>query len=294
VSDSTRTNNITILEYDIEAIDSDIELDTLAVNIQTGTATYNNVIQEVRLVIDGKIFRSKSISTTGAYSPTSVLAQFDIDNKIMIDADDSITVAVVVDLKSTSLYSNGETISAKVTSAERDITEAEGSDDVTEFSGTAVGNIHTLISEGVSVNTDNVKFTTSTLGQNSTIGSFTIEFKVTGVDGDFYIKNNASTTADTTNGGIQFSVDGNPTLDTVSGVLSSTAREVGSGVYVVREGRTETFTLSVTLDPTTIGQYRVGLDHIMFTANTDGITGAQEYTLNPTNKFRTPYQFINN
>ncbi len=294
VDTDRRTNNVTILEYDIEAIDSDIELDSLAINIETGTAAYNDVVNAVRLVIDGKTFRSQSITTTGAYSTTSVLAVFNIDNKITIDADDVETVKVVVDFKAPTNYGNGENIRARVTSTERNLTKAEGSDDVSDFSGTAIGNIHDLVAEGISVNRDTVKFTTDTIGTNATIGTFNIEFKVTAIEGDYYIKRFASTTTDASNGGVQFEIVGGNDIDSVTASLSSSAREDGNGTYVVRDGRTETFTLLVTVDPTVAGQYAVGLEHIIFSTNPNGVTNAQEYKVNPSYLFQTPYKFISN
>lgn len=294
VDDTARTNNVKILEYTIEAIDGDIELDTLAVKIETGTAAFSDVVDRVRLVIDGETFRSQSITTTGDYSTTSVLATFDIDGRVTIDDEDTVDVAVIVDFKPQIAYQNGETITASVTSAERALTDAEGDDDVTQFSGTAVGETHRLMAAGLSVDVDDVEFTTTVQGQNSTTGVYTIAFDVTAIEGDYYVKRTASTSVDTTTGGVGFSINGGSDFTTVSATLSSTAKESLSGVYVVREGETETFTLMVVLDPTIAGMYNVGLTNIVYSTNTTGITGSESYALTPSQKFRTPFQFINN
>lgn len=295
VDDSTRTNNVTILEYTIEAIDADIELDTLYINLETGTAPVSDVVGDVKLVIGGKTFKDDGITTTGSYSATNTLVAFDIDGDITIDDGDKEKVKVVVDLKPRTAYQNGETIIARVTSAERDMTEAEGSDDITDLSGTVIGKEHSLLSEGIVSSVDSVSFETDTQGENDTTGIFTAEFEVTAVEGDYYITENAGTTTSTSTGGIRFTVEGaNNTPTSVSGILSSSADEDTSGVFTVREGQTETFTLTVVVDASTAGQYRITMNDIIFSDDTDGITDGTTYSFTPSNNFRSPYLFINN
>ena len=295
VDESKRTNNVTILEYTLEAIDADIELDTLYVNVETGSAALSDVVHDIKLQIGGKTYRKDTILTTGLYSATSTRVAFDIDGGITIDMDDKETVKVIVDLKPRTAYTNGETIIARVTSVERDTTKAEGNDDIKVFSGTVIGKQHSLLSEGIAVPVDDVRFKTTTLGQNDTTGVFTIEFEVTAVEGDYFITENASTTMSTSTGGVAFAVDtaaGEPT--SISGSLTSTAREDSSGVFTIREGQTETFTLSVMVDASVAGSHRVALQGIYFSAETDGVTNGEQYETLPVNKFRTGYSFINN
>ena len=295
VGDKNRTNNVTVLGYSIEALGGDIELERLYVNIQTGTATFDDVVSDVRLKVGSKTFKKDDIVTTGNYSNNSVLVSFDIDKKVTIDEDDIEDITVLVDLKPTTKYTNGETIMAQITSDERDMTKAEGADDVESFSGSIVGKMQTLISEGVSVPSDSVKMSTKTLTNNSTIGEFKIEFEVEAVEGDFYIASQASTSSLATLGGVQYSVDttsGTPT--SLSAILDSTAKEQTDGVYVIREGRSETFTLIVTIDASAAGSHRVALEGLLFSSDTNGVTDGTTYNVMPKNKFRTGYQFINN
>ncbi len=295
VGDKNRTNNVTVLGYSIEALGGDIELERLYVNIQTGTATFDDVVSDVRLKVGSKTFKKDDIVTTGNYNNNSVLVSFDIDKKVTIDEDDIEDITVLVDLKPTTKYTNGETIMAQITSDERDMTKAEGADDVESFSGSIVGKMQTLISEGVSVPSDSVKMSTKTLTNNSTIGEFKIEFEVEAVEGDFYIASQASTSSLATLGGVQYSVDttsGTPT--SLSAILDSTAKEQTDGVYVIREGRSETFTLIVTIDASAAGSHRVALEGLLFSSDTNGVTDGTTYNVMPKNKFRTGYQFINN
>lgn len=295
VDDKNRTNNVTLLGYTIEALGNDIELDTLYVNVQTGSAAYNDVVSDIRLKIGSKTFKKDKVVSTGDYNSNSVFVSFDIDKKVTIDEDDTEDVTVLVDLKATTNYTNGEIIMAQITSAERDMTKAKGSDDVESFSGSIVGKEQTLIAEGIFVSADDVKVSTKTLTNNSTIGEFKIEFEVEAVEGDFYITDKASTSSLATIGGIQYSVDttaGTPT--SVNASLSATARESSNGVFIVREGRSETFTLTVTVDAASAGNHRVALESLRFSSNSDGVTDGITYSVSPQNIFRTGYQFINN
>jgi peptidoglycan hydrolase-like protein with peptidoglycan-binding domain len=295
VDDKKKTTNVTILEYTIEALDNDIDLDRLYVNVQTGTAAYADVVSDIRLKVGSKTFKKDAIVSTGSYSANSVLVSFDIDNKVTIDEDDKEDVEVIVDFKTKTAYSNGESIWAQVTSAERDITKAEGADDVKKFSGSVVGKEQILISEGMFSPVSTARFSVDTQGSNDTVGVFTAEFELTAVEGDFYITDYASSTVDNTTGGVQFTVNttaGAPT--SVSASLASSADEDTAGVFTVREGETETFTLTVVVDASAAGNHRVSVDKLYFSDNSDGVTGSALYTMKPSAKFKSAYRYINN
>jgi len=295
VDDTSRTNDVTIMEYTIEAEDNDIELNTLYVNIVTTGADYDDVVSDIELVIDGQTFRDEAVlTTTGSYNNRDVRVEFDIDGDITIDEDEEVEVSVVVDFKAQqSNYDNGDQIKAQVTSVERDLTDAEGADDVTDFSGTATGETHTLVAEGIVLPVDGVETSTDTQGDNDQTGIFTIEFEVTAVEGDFYITDDVFTTGDTATTGVYYTVDG-PGTATTSGVLSSTGDEDTTDVFTVREGETETFTLTVTVDASATGQHRVTLTEVNYTDETDGVSGVgASYTPTPAQDFRTAYKNIN-
>lgn len=292
------TDGVTILEYTIEAEEADIELNTLFVNIITSTSG-SLVIDDVTMDIDGDTFDAENSASTTLEN----VFEFDIDGDVVIDADSEVTVKIMVDFRaqesSTNVdrYMNGTTIMAEVTSDEVDDTDAEGADDITngdnntqdQLSGTAVGEEHTLVAEGILVPVDGVETMTDTSGENDTLGEFTIDFEVTAVEGDFYIRDLATlgTTATT---GVEFTVDGGAATST--GTLSSTADEDTNGVFTVREGETETFTLRVTVDAVASGDFRVTLTGINYTENDNGITGAELYTPTPAQDFRTSYETV--
>jgi peptidoglycan hydrolase-like protein with peptidoglycan-binding domain len=233
VDTDSKTTGVTIMEYNIEAEEGDIELNTLFVKVTTAT-TSSLVIDDIALEIDGQTFDAEnSASTTG----TVTTFEFDIDGDVTVEEGDEITVAVVVDLKSqesatnVDRYANGTTIEADVTGTEVDLTDAEGSDDLGTgaLTGSANGESHTLVAEGIVVPVDSVEATTDTSGDNDTLGEFTIEFDVTAVEGDFYITDDATKgTSTQVSAGVAFTYQGDnasSTGDTVSGTLTSTADE---------------------------------------------------------------------
>jgi hypothetical protein len=300
VDTDSKTTGVTIMEYNIEAEEGDIELNTLFVKVTTAT-TSSLVIDDIALEIDGQTFDAEnSASTTG----TVTTFEFDIDGDVTVEEGDEITVAVVVDLKSqesatnVDRYANGTTIEADVTGTEVDLTDAEGSDDLGTgaLTGSANGESHTLVAEGIVVPVDSVEATTDTSGDNDTLGEFTIEFDVTAVEGDFYITDDATKgTSTQVSAGVAFTYQGDnasSTGDTVSGTLTSTADEETDGVFTVREGETETFTLRVTVDAAVGGDYRVTLEEVNFSADEDGTSSIQSYILTPAQDFRTGYETI--
>ena len=293
VDEDDTTDGVTVLEYEIEAEEGDIEINDLWVRLTTGTEDVMDVVDDVMLVIDGEEFDAEATSTSG---DTEQDYMFDIDGDVVVEDGETVTIEVVVDFKSTddgANYANaGETIKASVTSALADLTDAEGADDLEggDITGSAVGDTHNLVSEGIVVPVDGVSTETDSTGDNNQTGEFTIEFEVSAVEGDFYIVENAGAAVTT---GIQFLVETAAGTSTASGVIASTADEDTAGVFTVRDGETETFTLTVTVDTNTTTQARVTLTEVNWSAETDGDGVEDAYVPTPASDFRTGYQNIN-
>lgn len=306
VDDTSKTNGVTILEYTIEAQEGDIDLNNLVVRVDTSAST-TAVVDDIMVVIDGAEFDAEALVATnkGTISATesryvdnnvtndSVWYAFDIDGDVTIDMDEEVTVEVIADLKAQSgNYSNGSTILAQVTSVERGATDAEGADNVATFSGTAVGETHTMVAEGIVVPVDGFTATVDTLGQDDTIGEYTLKFEVTAIEGDFYITDNAATSTGVVDG-VRYTIDP-AAAGSATAVLESTGDEDTSGVFTVQEGETETFTLTVTYDPAAAGSFRVQLEEVWYSSNVNGTTGALQYTPAPATDFRSASKAINN
>jgi hypothetical protein len=296
VDENSTTDGVTVLEYTIEAEEGDIEINELWVNLTTGSANVGSVVDDVEIEIDGQTIKDEATTT----SATSVNFRFDVDGDVVIDADSEVTVKVIVDFKSQQgNYNNGETIKASVTSNLADLTDAEGADDILAgaISGSATGDEHILVAEGIVAPVagfDGTGF--STQGQNDTTGIFTLEFEVSAVESDFYIRKFATNGTATTTG-VEYTLRTpagfNAGSSTVSASLTSTADEETTGVFTVRDGETETFTLTVTVDGNVTGLYSVLLNTINYATGTDGVTGVLPYTPTPAQDFDTDDENIN-
>ncbi len=291
VVDEDSNTDSTILEYTITASNGDVSLDELVVNIQTETAI-ENVISSVRITVGGNQYSSSASGITS----TSADFTFDIDGEVIVPEGESLTVVVSVRIKEQlGNYANGETIQAQVSSTQVEATVANGIDgllDEARLNGSAVGDIHTLAAAGLLVPVDGFAQNTDTRGDNDQIGEFTLEFEITALEDDYYITDNSFEATTTETNGIGFTLQ-SPGSANITSTVSSTADEDTNGVFTIREGETETFTLTVTVDPDVTGQHRVALTEIWFSNESNGTIGAKKHIPFPTQDFRTNFNNIN-
>ncbi len=286
IEDDKRSDWLTVLAFDLEAEEGDIELDRLPIDFTTGTADVDDVIDSVRVKVDGKTFTRFDWNGTGAFASTT----FDIDGDATIDEDDRSTVEVEVRFKAGNgvNYALGETIRASVKGAE---IQAEGADDLVG-EGNVTGETHTLQVSGISVErSDRTAEARSTDGADNDLGIFTIEVKVTAFDQDVFIPtigNQAFTYR------IENASDGT-TLGSgtaTSSTISSNASTQG-GYYRINEGQTKNFTFRVVLDPEAADEnqsYRLQLLSVMF-ADTASAPD-QSWTALPENVYETQPAYI--
>lgn len=287
---TTKSDWYTVFAFDLDTDDStnDIELNNVGVQLTVAETSddVDNVVQDAELVIDGEVYDDFDWSVT---TGTSMTLDFDIDGDHTIDAGDRVTAELKVRFYGVgSGVDEGTTL---VASASTSVFDVEGADDVTTTGG-ATGETHTLRSAGVMVDAASVESEESTQGDNDTTGIFELTFDVTALEGDFYINDIASSSATAVLAGVDFDVEGPGAVTSATGVISSTAEDT-SGAFLVREGETETFTLTVTIDAGTTGQHRVILNEVWFSTNSGGITSAETVTLTPAADYRTDYENIN-
>ena len=142
-----------------------------------------------------------------------------------------------------------------------------------------------------------VTVSATTLGTNDTIGEFTITFPLSAVKNDYYITDDTSADAAAANTGVAFEVSGPGGFiigsSSVSGTLTSTAKEESAGVFTIREDDSEAFTLIVTIDPNVAGQYRVSLLEVNYDDDPSGAASTVRYRPSPSETYRTGYLYIN-
>lgn len=262
-----RSDWFTVFAFDLDTDDSqnDIEVDSLPITVNLSTSTYDTLVNDVRVEVDGEQYDDYTI-TNGASSTATVTFNFDND-ELVIDAGDRAAVEFQVRFNALASVLQGTTIESDV---DGDNIEAEGADDLEagQLGGSATSETHTLRTEGLNISFDSetASVRTTDTGTNES-GNYTIRFEVTAFESDIYIPRTAASGTTLGTAGVNFLVE-NGTGSTVgsgsvNSALTSNASVSGSN-YRISEGQTRTFTLSVSYDPTVTDFYRVQLYSVNF------------------------------
>ncbi len=289
VDDNDTTDDVTVLVFDMKADEHDLEVKEIPVYWTIGTANFDDVIVDVELHVGDEVY--DDYTTTGG-GTTNATTTFDLDGNIDIDANSDVKVSVVVKLNSQSgNYSEGETIKAELRTSEVDAIDAEGGDDLTasELKGTAIGDTHQLLTEGIFAEIVSVSETSKSDGSNDdAVGEFTVKFDVTAFEDTFYI---SATTTSVFDYDIEDG-DGTTVSTSSSAAVSSTATREGDA-YRIDEGDTETFTLTVTFDPDVAGYYRVQLNSVDYGDAAANTTNKAAHSVAPDEDFETGNLYLN-
>ena len=291
-----KSDFLTIFAFDLDTDDStnDVEVNEIVVTVastEDGTVATSTelLINDAMLVIDGEEFDDVTITNNGG------TFTFDIDGDLMIDAGDRVTVEFQAEFKSLANPLEGATVQASITGSTG--VDSEGADTITA-SGAATGDEHTVRTSGAILDltdTSESKDTNSDTTTTDDEGVFTLEFEVTAFEADLYVAKSAASTTGT-GSGVAFRItDGSGTLVGTSSVptasLSSTAAsETGTDSvsrFKVAEGDTETFTLTVTLDPEVSGFYGVQIYGLNFKIDNTGAAIVNQQLALPSEDFET-------
>lgn len=288
VSTSSNTNGVHVYSFDIEEtndVDANIEEMTLTFTT-TGTTTENTVIRRASLWQGNtKVSQDETVADGGVV----VFDNLDID----VDADDSVTLDVKVDLydnNSGARYIEGTTLAVAFTDIDV-VTDAYGNDegDIT-VTGTPSSNTHSLRSEGIQVEfvsaTQEKTFAAGAAGENDR-GTFEITFDVTAFGADMRIdRSSEEGGADAAGQGVEFVIT-NSGSNSVTSLLTSTTSDTedNANVFEVDKGTTRRFTLQVVATASANHFAEVSIESINWgTATND--TNANYYTFN-LNDFKT-------
>lgn len=287
VKDDKRSDWYSLFVFDLEADETDIDLDTLAIDFTTGTANVQNVIDDLELVIDGKKFDDFDWTGTGTYASST----FDIDGDYTVDEGDRVKVEVRARFKSANgvNYTPGETVRASVSGAN---IEGEGADDLVA-SGNATGETHTLEVSGLSgARGDRSAVTTVADGADNDYATFRVDVKVTAFDQDVFIPMNA---VDAFTYQILDASTGAVLMDATATTSSVTSTADSQGDYYrVNEGDTEDFSFMATLNPLSSDEsrsYRMRLVSIKY--NDTEAAPDQTWNALPANMYQTNATYIN-
>ncbi len=259
---------------DVDSLLTDLTIDVTDMNMGVDAS---DVIRRATLEIGRDKFQGDVNAST---------IEFD-DMDAEIDGDDEVTATLVIRLARAATTTP---IAFALANANVEAEGVRSGNDAT-VSGSASSETHTIAFTGIVVEPVSTSQTVVTPGSDasSTYGTYSIRFEVTGLEEDAYI---ASTSATTGTVGVQYVIGGNAFAGTESTSLTSTA-DMEDGFYLVREGRTETFTLTVTLDPSTAGTYDVRLNSVRFNEEAD-FTGSTVFTVANNADYRTDPLYIAN
>lgn len=286
LEDSSRTNDVEVLVFEVEAEDSDIEVSDVRVGLTLSANTLATVVNRARLLADGQVVATEGASGLGITG--DILFE---DIEFMIDEDDTVEFSVEVD------FSRGDTFagSLPLTFTVDDIrVDGETNDFGIVNSGiVTVDEDHTLIVDGIVTKVSGTP-TASTQTADpiaSSTGQYRVRVDVTAVGETVFIPETA-TRGTWSNQGIQYSIvnDAGTVVPTDGIATQSFTRVTGgslSGGFVrINDGQTATFELYVTYDPATAGQFRVQANAIG--TNTVAAAAVTANNLTPTENFRTP------
>ncbi|HEY0948471.1 MAG TPA: peptidoglycan-binding protein [Candidatus Paceibacterota bacterium] len=289
VDDEDESDEYSVFVFDIE---NDSDVDSLVTEVQIDVTDGNSavatgdIIRRATLVVDGDEYDAE---IAGAVSAVGTLTFEDMD--LEVSGDDEVTAELMITLarNATSTTLSFETDGAT------DV-EAEGVDsgDETTVDGSATSATHTTALTGIAVEAVSTSQSVTTPGDtaSSTYATYTIKFDVTALDEDAYITEAVGTIGTSTTNGVEYDIFGGSYTGTASAVLTSTAVDTGS-YFRVDEGETETFTLTVTLDPAAAGTFGVKLDEVNF--NDTQAAGDTTFNVDASNEdFRTDAVYIAN
>ena len=272
-------------DYDVLAFDlkNRDDVDSLITDLSVGVSGMNVGVKASDIIRRATLTVGRD-SFDGDVNDSSISFE---DMDLDVDGNDDISATLSV-----RLARNATSTPVAFSVASADV-KAEGAanGNRADISGSALGKTHTIAFAGVKLAAVSTAQSVVTPGGDAanSYGTYTVKFKVTALEDDAYI---ASTTADTGTVGALYTIGGDAYTGSKSAVLSSTAR-MENGFYLVREGNTETFTLTVTLDPSVAGIYDVRLDTIRFNDTAD-LSGSTTYAVPTGSDYRTDPLYIAN
>lgn len=266
------TNNVALLDFTLEGRSRDVEVSDLAINLSTnslGTGSLTDLVSTVYLYKGNTRIASENVASTSV--------NFD-RLRLKIDKDKTETYSIRADIKRLDGTRNAEgiTLSARVTGIKAE--NAQG--DRVSYSGSAAGEEVAFYTKGIQVALESASEKISTEKSGPDRATFTIKFKVTAFGDDMYIGRATTEDNDGTyaaGSGVNFSIT-NPGDNTTTATLSSSADRM-TNTYRIREGRTETFTLTVVGTATSSNFAAVALEAINW-GLTDSAAQNDFYTFN--------------
>jgi peptidoglycan hydrolase-like protein with peptidoglycan-binding domain len=301
VNSSSDTNDVVLLTGKLRLDGtSDVIIDEFPVTLTTDAENVKALTGSLILKIDGKEF-TESV-TLAATTGTVTFDNLDLT----IDAGDTVSFSVLADINdieetgvAATDFDEGDYLIASVSATNRLYMVVENASgdalvDDTEKTGTVTGKAQSFRTKGIALTLVETK-ADATVGTsaNDDVGLFTIKYKVTAIGDTMYVS--SLTSAD-----MVYAVDKGGTATssvTITATLvNNTDTDLTSvGNYMIDEGTSETFTLSVSVPISAAsgsGQYRAALTSLDWDTVDDTNMSGGTYNSNM-DSFKTDYKVLN-
>ena len=280
-----------ILAFELSAEDSDGDMivnEIIVKATSTVASNMDDLVNDFMLEIGGETFDAESYTGTGS----TVTVVFDIDGELVIDADEVVTAVLKADFEDMESADEGSTIIASVSA---DTIDAEGdvSGETVTVDGSMIeGELHTLRTEGISVEVTDKTATARTIDlADNDYGEYDLDVEISAFGSDAYIANTgvAAFTYQIENSAGAVVATGTATSSTVT-----SSADLEGSYYEIADDSSETFTFRVTFDPLAGAEgqdYRVQFLTVTYNDTADTVSPATE-TLSPASDYETGFARI--
>lgn len=308
VADETDTSDdFTVFMFDIKnSDDADTKITDLTFDVATGSAAASTGATDITDLIRRATLSFGGDEYDGDINTDGTIDFTDMDAIVGGDDTETGTVTVVLYGQSGHFAATGESVLFSLTSTNVTAEGADSGDTVAsgDKSGTATGYTQSIVVDGgitVEGNSMTAAQTYNSTDPQSSYGTFTLKFDVTAIGDDVYIPSVGAGTSAGTNGSTFGSLASttyagaivkltsalaSTTNTVVTTSLSTTADTSGSYFYVVHEGDTETFTVTVVINPPgldeTLTNIEVGLDSVKFSSTDSNLNSLQTLNIDET------------
>ncbi|GEM_PF-5181071 len=243
VDERNRTEGVVVLRFDAEAEDSSIEVLEAEVEVNYDSdpsSRLEDVIRRIALYADG---RRLDVQTASGITASSTTFRFrDLDHQIARGRTAEFRVEVdfrETDAANFHVPGQLEVYLKSITAEDADFELVSGLSNLR----VGQGNINDVIVEGLTVELDRKVATTERFGDDGREGIYEFRMDVTAVNEDFYISDEARDVFGSDYQFITLSGSASSTIESVS--VDSSAPLTADNTYRIRDGRTETFDITV-------------------------------------------------
>lgn len=253
LNETSRTTVASVLNFDVEAEDSDVEVNDVTVVFNTTGNTVAQTLYRAKLYAGSTLLSTKSV--TGS---TTVFTDVDY----VVEEDDVVEFRVEVE------FNRGDTLAALTSAQDFEVVSVAVAGETADFEAANdsinVNETHTILVSGLVAEIDEIKSVVKSNDDKNL--KFTFVMDVTAYDDTFYINDD----------GMDFTISTSGTAAAaVTGVaVTSNATLTADDTYRISKGQTRSVTVEVFVESSNSGTVRVTLEDLEFFSNQAGTTSA--------------------